>query len=274
MDESLKKTLGGVWTKIKNVFVNANPVFSGFAKAMIYGIKNGFSWELLKNTIKNVWSNIKNTFVNSHPIFSGIAKGMLDGIKNGFSWELLKNTIKNIWTNIKNSFSNAHPAFAIIGKNMLNGIKEKLTGTALKTALTKPFKYAINAVITLFNNMIYAINKALKFSWDDFKIAGKTVIDKGSITIAKLPDVPLLAKGTVIPANYGNFMSIMGDAKVPEVVSPIDTMAEVFDNVLKKYIDKMAGNGQSVIYIGEREVFQVVREQAKLYEKQTNKKPW
>jgi uncharacterized membrane protein len=272
--ETLKKTFGGVWTKIKAVFVNANPIFSGFAKGMIDGIKNGFSWELVKNTIKNIWTNIKNIFVNAHPIFSGIAKGMLNGIKNGFSWELVKNTIKNIWTNIKNSFSNAFSVFSTIGSNMLKGIKEKLTGDALKKALTKPFTTAINAIITLFNSMIKTINKALKFSWGDIKIAGKTVIDKGSITIAKLPEIPGLATGTVVPANYGNFLATLGDAKVPEIVSPIDMMAKTFDGVMQKYIQQLAGSGNITIKIGEREIFQVMREQARIYERQTHKKPW
>jgi hypothetical protein len=157
---------------------------------------------------------------------------------------------------------------------MLNGIKEKLTGTALKTALTKPFTTAINAVITLFNDMIKAINKALKFSWGDIKIAGKTVVDKGSITIAKLPEIPKLATGTVVPANYGNFLATLGDAKVPEIVSPVDMMAETFDGIMQKYIHQLAGSGNITIKIGEREIFQIMREQAKLYEKQTNKKPW
>jgi hypothetical protein len=38
---------------------------------------------------------------------------------------------------------------------------------------------------------------------------------------------PALAKGTVIPANYGNFAAILGDnRKEPEVVSPLSTMKQ------------------------------------------------
>lgn len=39
--------------------------------------------------------------------------------------------------------------------------------------------------------------------------------------------LPALAKGTVIPANYGNFAAILGDNKrEPEVVSPLSTMKQ------------------------------------------------
>jgi hypothetical protein len=39
--------------------------------------------------------------------------------------------------------------------------------------------------------------------------------------------LPALAKGTVIPANYGNFAAILGDnRKEPEVVSPLSTMKQ------------------------------------------------
>lgn len=39
--------------------------------------------------------------------------------------------------------------------------------------------------------------------------------------------LPTLAKGTVVPANYGNFAAILGDnKKEPEVVSPLSTMKQ------------------------------------------------
>ncbi len=43
----------------------------------------------------------------------------------------------------------------------------------------------------------------------------------------KLPRVPYLSTGTVIPANYGEFLAVLGDNKhEPEVVSPVSAMKQ------------------------------------------------
>lgn len=48
-----------------------------------------------------------------------------------------------------------------------------------------------------------------------------------------LPDIPYLAKGTVVPANYGEFLAVLGDNKrEAEVVSPVSTMKKAFMDAL------------------------------------------
>ena len=45
----------------------------------------------------------------------------------------------------------------------------------------------------------------------------------------KLPRVPYLATGTVIPANYGEFLAVLGDNKrEAEIVSPVSAMKQAF----------------------------------------------
>ena len=40
-----------------------------------------------------------------------------------------------------------------------------------------------------------------------------------------IPEIPHLAQGTVVPANYGEFLAVLGDNKrEQEVVSPVSTM--------------------------------------------------
>ena len=44
-----------------------------------------------------------------------------------------------------------------------------------------------------------------------------------------IPHVPALATGTVVPANYGEFLAVLGDNKrETEVVSPLSTMKQAF----------------------------------------------
>ncbi len=48
-----------------------------------------------------------------------------------------------------------------------------------------------------------------------------------------LPQVPYLAQGTVVPANYGSFLAVLGDNKrETEVVSPLSTIKEAVSEAL------------------------------------------
>lgn len=52
-----------------------------------------------------------------------------------------------------------------------------------------------------------------------------------------IPEIPHLAQGTVVPANYGNFLAVLGDNKrETEVVSPLST-------IKKAVAEAMAENG-------------------------------
>lgn len=58
--------------------------------------------------------------------------------------------------------------------------------------------------------------------------------------------LPKLAKGTVIPANYGNFAAILGDNKrEPEVVSPVSTI----EAAVRKVLGEQRGKQPAIINI-------------------------
>ena len=59
-----------------------------------------------------------------------------------------------------------------------------------------------------------------------------------------IPEIPRLATGTVIPANYGEFLAVLGDNKrEPEIVSPISQMKQA----LLEALNERDGDGQTVI---------------------------
>jgi len=60
------------------------------------------------------------------------------------------------------------------------------------------------------------------------------------------PKIPRLATGTVVPANYGEFLAILGDNKrEAEVVSPLSTMKQA----LKEVIQEMGGAGVNTVIL-------------------------
>ncbi len=67
----------------------------------------------------------------------------------------------------------------------------------------------------------------------------------------KLPRVPYLATGTVIPANYGEFLAVLGDNKrEPEVVSPISDIKQALLEALAERGDSGGDQPQEInLYI-------------------------
>lgn len=183
-------------------------------------------------------------------ITSGDAKkhfeGVCSGIKSAFSgisnW--FKTTFTTAWNNVKKVFSSGGKVFTGIKDGILSGLK------AVINALIR----GINTVIAVpFDGINSALNKI-----KNINILGKKPFDFiGTISV---PKIPALATGTVVPANYGNFLATLGDNKrAPEVVSPIPTMKQAF----KEALTEMGGSGngnpiQVQVIVGKKTIMDEV----------------
>jgi uncharacterized coiled-coil DUF342 family protein len=113
----------------------------------------------------------------------------------------------------------------------------------------------------------------IPISWDDIPEMPKLV------TQGKFPtysgssvSYPQYATGTVVPANYGNFLAVMGDNKrEPEVVSPVSTMKQAMKEAMKE----MGGssNGTTIIQciLDGKIVYESVVKQNKYNTRRTGK---
>ncbi|MEG2923694.1 MAG: hypothetical protein RR848_04400, partial [Oscillospiraceae bacterium] len=80
--------------------------------------------------------------------------------------------------------------------------------------------------ITLFNTFISWINEKMKFSWDGIKIAGRTIVNAGSIQLFTIPDIPMFAMGGFPERGQ---MFIANEAG-PELVGNIGNRTAVANN--------------------------------------------
>ena len=79
---------------------------------------------------------------------------------------------------------------------------------------------------TIISNSFDGINSMLS-TVRDFEIFGNQPF--GFIRTIDVPQIPRLATGTVVPANFGEFTAILGDNKrEPEIVSPLSSMKQAF----------------------------------------------
>lgn len=130
-------------------------------------------------------------------------------------------------------------------KNIFKGIWDTLVAIV---------KFPLNLMIDLINGLLYYIQEgmnwvigkinSLSFDVPDWVpgIGGETF--GFDLDYFELPQIPHLAQGTVIPANYGEFAAVLGDNKrEAEVVSPISAMKQAFREALAE------GGGKQTIII-------------------------
>ena len=115
------------------------------------------------------------------------------------------------WEGIKTAFAGAWGALADIVKAPVNLI------IGMINHLLDCIEYGINSTIWNLNNLSFDIP-----DWVP-EIGGETF--GFNLSMIDIPELPYLAKGTVVPANYGEFLAVLGDNKrEAEVVSPLSTI--------------------------------------------------
>lgn len=83
---------------------------------------------------------------------------------------------------------------------------------------------------------------------------------------------PAYASGNVIPANYGNFLAVLGDnTREPEVVSPLSTMEQAMENVLNRRGGAGGGEYTFIAQIDGKTIFKETVKQDKMHIGQTGK---
>ena len=130
-----------------------------------------------------------------------------------------KDKFSAAWQAVKDVFSK--------GGVIFEGIADKIADI---------FKGVVNSLIDGINWVIAqpfnAINGALD-GLRDIELLGLTPFDW--LPTIGIPEIPHLAQGTVIPANYGNFLAMLGDNKrEAEIVSPVSAIEKAVSNVMAK----------------------------------------
>lgn len=150
------------------------------------------------------------------------------------------------WQGVKDVFST--------GGRIFSGIKDGISDV---------FTNVVNTLIDGINIVIAApfnaINDAIEWV-QDLEIAGWQPFDR--LETIDVPQIPKLAAGTVVPANYGEFMAVLGDnTREPEVVSPLSTMKQAVLEALVAYGGDGSGQKQPLyvtVQLDRRQMVQAV----------------
>ena len=181
--------------------------------------------------ISHVLSNIAERFIKHFgdifDVFNDLFKLLNDVLT--FLEDVFKGDWDAVWHDIKKIFKDVWDLMVDIVKVPLNMIIRLING------FLEGISDAINIVIDGLNKIHFEI--------PDWVPGGgkKFGIDIDNLSLGKIPE---LATGTVVPANYGNFLAMLGDNKrEPEVVSPLSTIEQAVRNAMA------GGNREQTIHV-------------------------
>lgn len=184
---------------------------------------------------------------------------VLEAIKSIFSnvdvW--FEKVFSNAWNKVKNVFSDGS-GIELVKMSVENVFKDVINNfiDGLNNAIGSPFE-TLNTAIDVLRN--FEMNSWKPFSW---------------LPKITAPLIPKLATGTVVPANYGEFLAVLGDNKrEPEVVSPISSMKQAMLEALAEsgFGNNSGGEQEINIYMDGDKIFTVVVNKNNQYKKRTGK---
>lgn len=154
------------------------------------------------------------------------------------NWDVLVEKIRKIGNAISKIFSSVWDGIKIGFKFMVNGI----------IGLANLWIDGLNFILLPIRAIVLAISKAFDQNL--------------TLSNIKIPHIPKLAQGTVVPPNK-EFMAILGDNKNEhEIVSPISTMKQAFMEAMVEMGGNFSGgNTEVVLEIDGREFGRAVVEQ-------------
>ena len=190
---------------------------------------------IFNETILKLWRKIYLTLTPfimaafGYPI-EAIFTMLWDNLTNGASgaWEAIKAIFGHVGDWFKNTFSEAwnkvKEVFSSGGK-VFEGIKE-----GVASVFREVVNHLIDGMNTIISNSFDGINSMLS-TVRDFEIFGNQPF--GFIRTIDVPQIPRLATGTVVPANFGEFLAVLGDNKrEPEIIAPESSMKRAFLSAL------------------------------------------
>lgn len=220
------------------------------------------SWENFGNIIQDIGLFIVGLgiLIGNIPLIVAGAIVLIVGtiIKN---WDTIKGYLQGAWNWIDEKLSYLEDNFGIFGavigsllrqivkdgigifSGLFTGFKQILDGIItifkgdFKKGLSTIMKGIGNMLISVLNTLILGLNTFLTPFRAAIVAIGKVTGQKFTMENIKIPTIPKLATGTVIPPRH-EFAAILGDQKHgTNIEAPLDTIVDAFNISLNKRND-------------------------------------
>lgn len=238
------------WDSIKEFFGNIVDWISEKTRAFAEGFVN--KWNSLTEKVSNIVIILSDSIKEKVVFIVSKFKSLINWVKTDFV-----NGWRETWNNVKNIFKNVFEALVGIAKVPINGVIGLING------MIRGIIAGVNAAIGVLNKMKIKVP-----GWVP-GIGGNTW--GFSIPTMTAPQIPYLAKGTVVPRNAGEFAAILGDNKrETEVVSPLSTMKQAMMDALRESGSNSGSSPQYIVLnIDGNEFIRWLRDQNGQYRNRT-----
>ena len=145
---------------------------------------------------------------------------------SALNWDAILDKLKGAWSKIKSWWNTS------VKKYFTKEFWQQKFAT-IGESLVKKIKDGLNTAIGLLNRFINWVNDKLNISWRGLNIAGKEIIPAGSTQLLKIPNIPALATGAVIPPNR-EFLAVLGDQRSGNNI-------EAPESLIRKIVREEAG---------------------------------
>lgn len=180
------------------------------------------------------------------------------------NWDALKEPIMSVLASILAIISGASLVIGVLlclsGAGIGLGLALIFAGIKGSTAawnlsdnpITRFVKNLANGIIGIINTIADAINDLFHIDFKGLKIAGAEIIPAFNAQLIRLPKIPMLAQGAVIPPNK-EFMAVLGDQRNgTNIEAPLATIEEAVARVTGQQSEQMIAALYTLIDIVER----------------------
>lgn len=180
------------------------------------------------------------------------------------NWDALKKPIMSVLASILAIISGASLVIGVllclsgagIGLGLaliFAGIKGSKAAWKLSdNPITRFVKDLANGIIGIINTIADAINDLFHIDFKGLKIAGAEIIPAFNVQLIRLPKIPMLAQGAVIPPNK-EFMAVLGDQRHgTNIEAPLATIEEAVARVTGEQSERMVAALYTLIEIVEQ----------------------
>lgn len=248
----------GLWGFFKQKTQEAGGnVVLGFLFGIGEGLYNIGAW-IFNHIFKPFWDGICAAFQIHSPskkmmeIGRYLIEGMLEGITT--HWQRIMGFLSQALADVKKTFSDAWAAVKANTTQMWRGI-----GDAIKAA--------VNGIIGVVNGMIRAVTNGINAAVDSLNRIHVDIPDwvpgfggkRFGINIPHVsaPQIPMLAKGAVLPPNQP-FLAMVGDqTHGTNVEAPLATIQEAVALVMQDMIDAYIAGAEAQVAV-LREILEAV----------------
>ncbi|MFF5425883.1 MULTISPECIES: phage tail protein [unclassified Streptomyces] len=235
MQTVLKKAFSAIKSVISSVMKAVGPIMKK-AGSLIKTVWNGIK-KAVSTVVKAVATVIK-TYVK---VWKTVITTVMKAIKTVIStvWNGIKRVITPVVNWIKSAIPKAFSAVKEKMSSIWNGLKDIASRAfdGIKSGVKTP----INAVISLINRMIGALNR-VKVS-----VPGWVPIVGGKTFGVNLPTIPMLATGGVVMPRTGGVPAILAEAGEAEAVLPLSKLDRLLALTARR---ARAAQGQAVAGAG------------------------